>query len=115
LLDDTDVKVWNCESGKNVANLKGHSGSIYSIKMASDGSAAMSVGTDKFIRLWDVRAKQSISSIDGTMYADMNEICFSSSPSLASHEGAVLNGLACVGHVDGSLSFWDLNMRRCLA
>lgn len=84
--------------------------------MASDGSAAMSVGTDKFIRLWDVRTKQPIASIDGTSHADMNEICFSSSPSLGgAHEGSVLNGLACVGHVDGSLSFWDLNMRRCLA
>lgn len=84
--------------------------------MATDGSAAMSVGTDKFIRLWDVRTKQALASIDGTGYADMNEICFSSSPSLgAGHEGSVLNGLACVGHVDGTLTFWDLNMRRCLA
>jgi WD40 repeat protein len=51
------MKIWNCESGKNIANLKGHSGSIYSIKMSSDGSHAMSVGTDKFIRVWDVRMK----------------------------------------------------------
>ncbi len=88
LLDDHELKVWNSESGKNVANLKGHSGSIYSIKMTSDGITAMSVGTDKYIRLWDVRTNQSIFAIDGTQYADMNEICFSSSPSLDGSSGA---------------------------
>jgi WD40 repeat protein len=77
ILDDTDVKVWNSETGQNVANLKGHQGSIYSIKMTSDGQFAMSVGTDKFIRLWDVRAKSNICSIDGTVYGEMNEIAFS--------------------------------------
>jgi WD40 repeat protein len=69
--------VWNSETGQNVANLKGHQGSIYSIKMTSDGHFAMSVGTDKFIRLWDVRAKSNICSIDGTVYGEMNEIAFS--------------------------------------
>jgi WD40 repeat protein len=77
ILDDTDVKVWNSETGQNVANLKGHQGSIYSIKMTSDGQFAMSVGTDKFIRLWDVRVKSNICSIDGTVYGEMNEIAFS--------------------------------------
>lgn len=48
--------------------------------MSNDGSTAMSVGTDKYIRIWDVRMKSQISAIDGTAYADMNEICFSSSP-----------------------------------
>ena len=84
-IDDTDVKVWNSETGKNVANLKGHSGSIYSIKMTPDGSFAMSVGTDKYIRIWDVRAKSHVCSIDGSAYGDMNEISFSPSPSI--HEG----------------------------
>ncbi len=36
----------------------------------------MSVGTDKYIRLWDVRAKSAVCSIDGTAYSDMNEIAF---------------------------------------
>jgi WD40 repeat protein len=115
--DDTDVKVWNSETGKNIANLKGHSGSIYSIKMTSDGSFAMSVGTDKYIRIWDVRAKAQVCSIDGTAYGDMNEIVFTNSPPAdAQHTmQSQLAGLACVGHTDGSLTFWDVNMRKCLA
>jgi hypothetical protein len=39
----------------------------------------MSVGTDKYIRLWDVRAKSAVCSIDGTAYGDMNEIAFAPS------------------------------------
>lgn len=79
----------------------------------------MSVGTDKFIRIWDVRMKSQISAIDGTQYSDMNEICFSSSPlesnTSTDNQQSIMNSLACVGHVDGSLTFWDINMRRCLA
>lgn len=116
LLDDTDVKVWNSETGKNVANLKGHSGSIYSIKMTSDGAYAVSVGTDKFIRIWDVRQQQQVCSLDGTQFNDMNEVALNCSPHLdggASMQQS-LRGLACVGHVDGSLTFWDMSMRKCI-
>ena len=49
------VKVWDTETGKNVANLKGHHGNIYSIKYADDGAFAMSVGTDKTVKVWDIR------------------------------------------------------------
>ena len=48
---DKDVKVWNSETGINIANLSGHSGDIHSIKMAADGSFAISVSTDKKILL----------------------------------------------------------------
>lgn len=66
-----------------------------------------------------MREKKSAAEIDGTMYTDMNDICFSSSPSIdvMNKSGPInsLNGLACVGHIDGSLTFWDMNMRKCLA
>lgn len=79
-LVDQDVKVWDSETGKNIANLKGHKGDVYSIKMSNDGSYAFSVGKDRTIQIWDVRAQKSQAEIDGTMYKDMNDICFTSSP-----------------------------------
>ena len=66
--------MWNSETGKNVSSLKGHQGSIYSIKMTSDGAFAMSVGTDKYIRIWDVRAKSHVAAIDGTETTDLNKL-----------------------------------------
>ena len=78
--------MWNSETGKCVTNLKGHSGSIYSIKMSSDSSYsyAMSVGTDKFIRIWDIRSKSSVSNIDCSEYGEMNEIVLSPCSSMDS-------------------------------
>lgn len=73
----------------------------------------MSVGTDKYIRLWDIRQNSHIAALDGTQYNDMNEIAFTQAPTIEISN--ILQGLACVGHVDGSLTYWDLNMRKCLA
>jgi len=52
------------------------------------------------------------------MYSDMNEICFTSSPlesNTSADNQSIMNSLACAGHTDGSLTFWDIKMRRCLA
>lgn len=81
------MKVWDSETGKNVANLKGHRGSVYSIKMSNDGSFAFSVGTDKQICIWDVRQRSAAYAIDAHIYQDMNDISFSTSPSLAGTGG----------------------------
>lgn len=56
--------------------------------MSNDGSTALSVGTDKFIRLWDVRSKNQVAAIDGKAFAEMNEVCYSSSPFESSSTGA---------------------------
>lgn len=82
----------------------------------------MSVGTDKYIRIWDLRVKSHVCSIDGTAYGDMNEIVFATQQSSDAGNSSIdhsinplLAGLACVGHQDGSLTFWDINMRKCMA
>ena len=63
---DKDIKVWNSETGKNVANLAGHSGDIHAVKMASDGSFAISVSTDKKILLFDIRCQKAVSQMDAS-------------------------------------------------
>ena len=52
----------------------GHSGDIYSVKAAYDGSYAVSVGVDKCVKLWDVRAKSLVGEIDGNHLSEMCEI-----------------------------------------
>jgi WD40 repeat protein len=69
------VKVWDTETGQNVANLKGHQGNIHSIKAAYDGSFAVSVGTDRTIQLWDLRSSRSVGHIEVSNFSEMNEIC----------------------------------------
>lgn len=77
---DKDIKVWNSETGKNVANLSGHSGDIHSIKMAVDGSFAISVSTDKKILLFDIRCQKAVSQMDASEYPEMHDVALSSSP-----------------------------------
>jgi WD40 repeat protein len=59
-LMENEVKVWDTETGQNVANLQGHVGNIYSIKTSFDGSFAISVGTDKMIKIWDIRVRKFV-------------------------------------------------------
>lgn len=78
---ENDIKVWDNETGVNVANLQGHQGSIFSIKAAFDGSYAVSVGTDKMIKIWDIRCKKFVDQMDGTQFSEMNEVCLTSNQS----------------------------------
>lgn len=74
---DKDVKVWNSETGINIANLSGHTGDIHSIKMAADGSFAISVSTDKKILLFDIRVQKAVCKIDASMYPEMHDVALS--------------------------------------
>ena len=74
-LMENDIKVWDTETGQNVANLQGHQGNIYSIKASYDGTFAISVGTDKMIKIWDIRCKQYVDEMDGRSFSEMNEVC----------------------------------------
>lgn len=112
---ENDVKVWDTEVGKNIANLQGHQGNIYSIKMSYDGSFAVSVGTDKIVKIWDVRCKKYVDEMDGTQFSEMNEISLSSQNTAGyeypNQEYSLGIGQAAIGHVDGSMTLWNLNMR----
>lgn len=128
---DHAVKVWNCETGQNVANLTGHTGDIHCIKMAADGSFAVSVSTDGKILLFDVRAQKAVGSLDATGFSEMHDVALSnlqqSSIGATTNMQSInsggdtsanqdsLNGFAAVGHNDGSVSIWNLQMRQCFA
>lgn len=74
---DRDVKVWNSETGQQIASLKGHQGDINSIKMAQDGSFAISVGTDKKILIFDIRTQKAVGSMDASDMSEMHDISLS--------------------------------------
>ena len=92
--------------------------------MASDGSFAISVGTDSKILIFDIRASKAVGSMDATGMSEMHEVAISSQAT--SLEGTMqnvssmggmpsskleTNGFASVGHLDGSVSIWNLSMR----
>ena len=79
---DKDVKVWNSETGQQIASLKGHQGDINSIKMAHDGSYAISVGTDQKVLLFDIRAQKAVGSMDAQGMSQMYEVGLSNGNTL---------------------------------
>jgi WD40 repeat protein len=100
--------------------------------MASDGTFAVSVGTDKKILMFDIRCMKAVGSMDATNFSEMHEIAlFNQQSTLEGHQQNLssmggmptsphtiadqLNGFAAVGHNDGSVSIWNLNMRQCFA
>ena len=128
------MKVWNTETGKNFANLSGHKGDVHSIKMAQDGTYAVSVGTDKKILLFDIRCMKAVAWMDASHFPEMHDLALFSQASSIEGQNAQnlsslggmpsmpqqplvdsLNGFAAVGHNDGSVSIWNLNMRQCFA
>lgn len=54
---DPYLKVWDTETGDNIANLKGHENGVFSIRPSNDG-AFISVGKDKTIKLWDLKMQK---------------------------------------------------------
>ena len=118
---DTEIKVWDTETGKNIANLEGHSEGVVALKTNADGLCCASVSKDKTLRLWDLRSSSCAFAIDCKHYSEMNDVALSSGykmgPRSAQAKGEAPSGgsyLAAVGHNDGMVSVWDLSMRKCV-
>ena len=50
---DSSIRLWDPHSGEQVTQLRGHSGTIYWLEFANDGSKLFSSSGDGTIRVWD--------------------------------------------------------------
>ena len=62
---DKTVRVWNVETGDNLAVLKGHVDDVESVIFSSDDSLLASSSTDKTIRIWDTQNYESLHTLQG--------------------------------------------------
>ena len=114
---DSEIKVWNTETAQCIQRLSGHNGAIYSIAAAGDGRLFTSVGTDKRVRVWDLRTNRSTLQLSGDQFTEMNAVALNTSFSQLksftnypkqSPQRVKPPELAAVSHVDGMVSLWDL-------
>ena len=62
---DKTLKLWNVETGKEIATYIGHKSHIYIASFSPDGKIIASGGTDKTIKLWNVDSREEVFSIEG--------------------------------------------------
>ncbi|MBI2900103.1 MAG: hypothetical protein HYY17_07950 [Planctomycetes bacterium] len=61
--DDATLKLWEVESGKEIATWKGHEKEVSSVAFSPDGKRALSGSEDNTLKLWEVESGKEIDSI----------------------------------------------------
>jgi WD40 repeat protein len=57
-VNDTTVRVWDAQSGNELAIFRGHASFINSVGVSPDGRSLVSAGGDEAVRIWDARKGQ---------------------------------------------------------
>ena len=52
--EDKTARIWDAESGKEIAVLKGHDQAVHSAAFSGDGKRVVTASFDKTARIWDV-------------------------------------------------------------
>ena len=63
--DDKTVRLWNTETGEEVAVLKGHTSSVTGVAYRPDGNRLVSSSRDGTIKLWDAQAYEETATLKG--------------------------------------------------
>ncbi len=60
---DKTIRIWNAQTGEEVATLTGHTDAVVTVAYSPDGSKLASGSDDSTIRLWDTRTGQELQMI----------------------------------------------------
>ncbi len=64
-LADGSIVVWNLETKKEIARLRGHTAQVNAVVFGPDGRTALSGGDDARVILWDVKRGEALQRFDG--------------------------------------------------
>lgn len=100
--NDTDIKLWNVETGELIDSLQGHTDRVRRVAWSPDGRTIASASLDQTIWLWDFETSKCRAVLHGHS-AEVWSIAFSS-------DGKSLFS----GSADGTLRVWDVGSGRCI-
>lgn len=83
---DCTIRIFDGESGSEIATLVGHSSWIPSLTFSSDGSLLASAGWDSLVILWDVRDAKEVSRFTSHSRR-VNDVAFSSDSTMLASAG----------------------------
>ncbi|MCC5642364.1 serine/threonine protein kinase [Nostoc sp. CHAB 5824] len=95
--DDKNIKLWNLNTKKVLANLSGHSQAVKSVTFSPDGQILATASDDKTIKLWQVETLEEICTLLGHSHA-VKSVAFSP-------DGEILAS----GSWDKTIKLWDIN------
>ena len=59
------MRLWDVQTGEQLATLKGHTDGVYSVAFSPDGSTLASGSADNTVRLWDVQTGEQLRTLEG--------------------------------------------------
>ena len=62
---DLEIKIWDIESGREMASLTGSLGLVCGVEFNPDGSRIASAGYDRTIKIWDCQTGEELRSLSG--------------------------------------------------
>ena len=93
---DNSIKLWDVQTGKEIATLQGHDDFVSSVSFSPDGKTLASASLDTTVRLWDVQTRKKIATLQGHQL-DVHSVDFSP-------DGKTLAS----GSADNSIKLWDV-------
>ncbi|HUW56230.1 MAG TPA: protein kinase [Planctomycetota bacterium] len=63
--DDSTVKIWEAETGREIRTLVGHQGDVFSVVFTPDGKRVVSGSRDKTVRAWDANTGEPVMVLKG--------------------------------------------------
>jgi WD40 repeat protein len=98
--NDCSVRVWEVETGKQLAELSGHSIEACSVAFSPDGMLVASGGADRICLLWDVTTGRAVAKTQ-EQTGRIETICFSPD-----------GQLIVTGADNGEIVVWDKELKR---
>ncbi|ODG96682.1 serine/threonine protein kinase [Nostoc sp. KVJ20] len=95
--DDKNIKLWDLNTKKVLANLSGHSQAVKSVTFSPDGKILATASDDKTIKLWQVETLEEICTLLGHSHV-VKSVAFSP-------DGQILAS----GSWDKTIKLWDVN------
>eukprot|EP00913_Durusdinium_trenchii_P023745 g22302.t1 len=99
---DNTAKLWDVDTGQQIASLEGHSAEIVSLNFNTDGDKILTGSFDNTAKVWEVRSGQCLHT-------------------LAGHRGEIsstqfdFTGDYCItGSIDRTCKLWDVNNGQCM-
>jgi WD40 repeat protein len=100
---DGAVRLWEASTGRPLATLQGHTGTVWGVALSADGRLVAGAGADGTLRLWETSTGRALATLQGS-----TGTVWCVSLSADGH-------LVASGGEDGTVRLWDVRTGRALA